>query len=131
LLGIVVSGEWRVASKYGRMKIGGGIELLATLWKGVMRIEIEVSEAKFEFASISDWRDRAESLHSAHDLSMYNSIAIDALGRICSLGRDFLRAQTEGAYPVKVYRTTTACNIVAADADQRRGPGILIRNSGE
>lgn len=57
----------------------------------------------FEFTSFDHWADTAQiqfrqAQHSSHD-----TICLDAKGRTCYCGKDFMQAQAEGAFPVRVF----------------------------
>ena len=66
-------------------------------------IQIQVGELAFSFDSFQQWVQKSRAWHRHMGLTSVNSIAIDATGRICSLGRDFERANREATYPVTVY----------------------------
>jgi len=69
-----------------------------------MEITIEVGEVLFEFSSFENWVAKASSRYGQHGATKYNSITLDSVGRICCIGKQFMRARDEGAFPVYVYR---------------------------
>ena len=67
-------------------------------------ITVTVGEFIFEFETFTDWVNHAASWFRSvrhPDAAM----CIDAIGRVCKTGREFMRANDEGTFPVKVYRT--------------------------
>lgn len=55
------------------------------------------------FKNFGEWRDNASSWltsHSEYHPEFYRAICFDALGRICLIGRDFMQAEKDGAFPV-------------------------------
>lgn len=71
------------------------------------QINLNVGPELFRFATYSTWiawgaswfRSRNQGLRSR------DIVCIDALGRICRIGRDFARAENDGAFPVIAYRS--------------------------
>lgn len=60
-------------------------------------------ESQFRFTSKRHWVSKGRDWFQARDLSSSNAIAIDAKGRICTIGAHFEAAERDGAYPVTVY----------------------------
>jgi hypothetical protein len=70
------------------------------------RLEILVGQELFSFTSEHDWLDHAPQRFGKHfhrGQSEYDSICIDAKGRVCTRGAHFMRATKDGAYPIRVY----------------------------
>ena len=68
------------------------------------KIEVEVGPEAFRFTSLDNWRDKAPGWFAAAGLDSRDALCVDARGRVCTHGRDFTRADRDGAYPVVVYR---------------------------
>lgn len=51
-----------------------------------------------EFRSFSEWVDKATSW-----IGGMNALCVDAKGRACRCGGDFMRARDEGAFPVSYW----------------------------
>jgi hypothetical protein len=73
-------------------------------------IEVTVGEFLFEFRSYLQWVNKASSwfVNLGSHSRRQNVICIDAKGRICRTGRDFMRADREKAFPVKAYEAALA-----------------------
>lgn len=68
-------------------------------------IEVTVGEFLFEFRSYLQWVNKASSWFGnlGSHARRQNVICVDAKGRICRTGREFMRADRENAFPVKAY----------------------------
>lgn len=51
-----------------------------------------------EFVSYEDWVNSAR-----RELEGRNAICIDALGRECWIGKQFMRARDQGTFPISFY----------------------------
>ena len=58
----------------------------------------------FEFSSFENWVANASSWYPQHGAKSSNSITVDSKGRICMIGKQFMKARDDGAFPVGVYR---------------------------
>jgi hypothetical protein len=67
-------------------------------------VSVTLGEKLFEFASKQDWVNRGPRIWRVHRATEGRAIAIDAKGRICQMGGHFMRAESDGSYPVAVYR---------------------------
>lgn len=70
-------------------------------------IEIVPGKFLFEFPSFQRWVSKASSWYGHCGSRSEETIAIDKLGRICTHGKQFMRARDENTFPVRVYRKTT------------------------
>lgn len=68
------------------------------------KIEVELGEFLFEFTSFDKWCDHAQSYFRG--IRPDSFLCIDAKGRICRIGREFMRARDDNSFPVKVYLKT-------------------------
>lgn len=68
-----------------------------------MQVTIEVGELAFQFHSQTEWACKAQNWFRNSGLGDGKAICIDAKGRVCRIGRHFMRAEKDGAYPIKVY----------------------------
>lgn len=66
-------------------------------------IPISVGPLLFEFRSESHWVNKAASWFGGTGLRENEYVCIDAWGRICTRGAEFMRAEKQGTYPIKVY----------------------------
>ena len=51
-----------------------------------------------EFGSFGEWVDKAASW-----IGGTNPLCADAKGRVCEVGKDFMRARDEGAFPIRFW----------------------------
>ncbi len=72
--------------------------------EGGMKIEVEVSEELFHFVVFEDWCDNARRRFEFEAMRSSDALCVDAKGRICAKGKEFMRARDDGAFPVRVYR---------------------------
>lgn len=57
----------------------------------------------FEFATFSGWANHAQTAWKAAGVSVHHTLCIDAKGRHCYIGRDFMIARDDGSFPVSVH----------------------------
>lgn len=71
------------------------------------KIEVEIGKFLFQFASFDNWVNTAERSFADFELiGTDRYICIDNKGRICRIGREFMRARDDSSFPVKVYLKT-------------------------
>lgn len=75
-------------------------------------VVLEVVEA-FRFESFQQWVDTAKSMpwtleHCSDGGKFAREVCVDAQGRVCRNGGDFILADAEGAFPVVAYRIVRA-----------------------
>ncbi len=63
-----------------------------------------VGRLLFEFSSHEDWVLTATRKFTRANESSETTICLDTLGRICSWGKHFMRADEEATYPISVYK---------------------------
>jgi len=68
-----------------------------------MIIKIVVKEKVFEFATFTQWVNKAREGFLSQGLTAANSIVIDAKGRPITKDDGFDRARDEDAFPIAVY----------------------------
>lgn len=68
-----------------------------------MRLEVELGRELFAFDSWDRWLNKARGWYATCGYTTGDTVAIDAAGRICVIGRDFARARKESTYPIRVY----------------------------
>lgn len=66
-------------------------------------ITILVGEEMFSFDSCQHWVNKAKGWYARFGATSRNSVAVDSMGRICTSGKEFERAESEGTFPVRVY----------------------------
>ncbi|MFK5950959.1 MAG: hypothetical protein QM500_19580 [Methylococcales bacterium] len=66
-------------------------------------LKVILGEELFEFSDEQEWINTANMQYSRHEEHKDNTIAIDAEGRVCKRGPQFIRARVEKAYPIKVF----------------------------
>lgn len=64
---------------------------------------VHLGPAVIQFQSFSSWVNRAQHAWQAIGVRSDDTICLDAKGRMCRMGRDFMIARDEGAFPVTVY----------------------------
>ena len=67
------------------------------------KVVVILGEELFSFSCFHQWVNKTHSWYRQHDANSNNSLAIDAKGRVCMRGKDFMRARDEESFPVKVY----------------------------
>jgi hypothetical protein len=63
-----------------------------------------MAEHNQQFDTFTQWVSRASTWltrHEDYDPNGFAAICFDAKGRHCRIGRDFMRADKEGTFPVK------------------------------
>lgn len=68
-----------------------------------MQRKLQLGAKLFEFSSFQHWVNKAKSWFANSGISTRETVCIDAVGRICTCGREFMRARDEGTYPITVY----------------------------
>lgn len=66
-------------------------------------MNVELGPEIFRFTSFQQWVDKAQSWFRAAGVMSSQYVAIDATGRICGMGKQFMSARDRGAFPVVVY----------------------------
>jgi len=69
-----------------------------------MKIEIEVIDKVFEFSTFEDWVNNAKKRFRKNNVYQNNTICVDGSGNLCVIGKNFMKARDDNAFPVKVYR---------------------------
>ena len=67
------------------------------------RLTLTTKRELFSFESEKHWINKAQSLFAACGVPRSRYICLDAAGRVCVSGAEFMRATREGTYPVTVY----------------------------
>lgn len=62
----------------------------------------------FTFTTFDTWCNKANSWFGQHGLTSSTVICLDTKGRICRIGRDFMKARDENTFPVTVYHYRAA-----------------------
>lgn len=66
-------------------------------------LTITVGVELFSFENFTEWVDKAQGWYRRYGATAHTTVAIDNAGRVCSIGKQFMRARDEGAFPVTVY----------------------------
>ena len=53
----------------------------------------------FSFSSFTEWVNKAQSWFSGHR----KYVCLDEIGRVCQTGYEFMRADKENCFPIRVY----------------------------
>ena len=77
----------------------------------VNKLEVILGDELFSFSSFQQWVNKAKSWYSQHGANSANSVSLDAKGRHCMRGSDFMRACDDEAFPVTVYRVSTGSGL--------------------
>lgn len=67
-------------------------------------LSINVGEKLFSFHNFAFWCNKAPSLFRENGVTGNDVICLDQKGRICQIGRQFMRARDEDTFPIDVYR---------------------------
>lgn len=65
--------------------------------------QVQLGPELFHFDSFQQWVDKAQGWFKSAGQRSCDHICLDAAGRVCMIGRDFMRARDEGTFPVTVY----------------------------
>lgn len=72
---------------------------------GVSAVLMQLGDKLFEFSSFDNWCNSATAKYHMAGASSKDSLAVDAIGRVCVKGKEFMRARDENCFPITVYRT--------------------------
>jgi len=67
-------------------------------------ITVTVGDELFSFSDFENWCDTAKWKFESSRLSGHDAICVDARGRLCFRGKDFMRARDDGSFPVRVFK---------------------------
>ena len=81
-------------------------------------INVKVSAEAFRFNKFSDWVNGAGSLFEIAELKDRDVLCVDAKGRVCLTGTEFIRARDDNSFPIIVYRAL--CEELRNEANERR-----------
>ena len=70
-------------------------------------LTVSVGEFLFEFSSFERWVAKAAGWFTSAGVRSDDCICVDSVGRICTCGKQFMRARDEGTFPVRVYVSVT------------------------
>ena len=73
---------------------------IAGLLEGVLRVRVRLGDELFRFTSFTQWVNKARSWFRG---VRRGYVCVDAKGRICQTGREFMRARDDGSFPIVVY----------------------------
>lgn len=72
-----------------------------------MSMQIQLGPKAFVFTNFEEWVNKAQSWFATripdHAKAGRRYICLDAIGRVCLIGRDFMRARDEKTFPVAVF----------------------------
>lgn len=57
----------------------------------------------FEFKTMSQWVNKASSWFKPYQYGGYVTVCLDKNNNVCHIGEDFMRAEKDDLFPVKVY----------------------------
>jgi hypothetical protein len=66
-------------------------------------ISVQVGRILLEFMSFREWVNHAQSWFGALNMHSTQYICLDNVGRICTCGKQFMQADKEKTYPIRVY----------------------------
>jgi hypothetical protein len=67
-------------------------------------LSIMVGEELFAFSSFENWVKTAAGLFRSYRVRSDETLCVDSVGRICRVGKQFMRARNEGTFPIRVFR---------------------------
>ncbi len=76
---------------------------MTIVWNEQPWIKLRVGRELFRFESRMTWVNKAGSRYYQCGLSIHDTLAIDAVGRVCRYGVHYSRAEREQTYPIVVY----------------------------
>lgn len=79
------------------------LEAMPNVDSGTVTRQIHLGRELFSFSSQQDWVNHARRRFECCGVRKGDYISIDAAGRICTKGAEFMRAEKEGTYPITVY----------------------------
>lgn len=62
------------------------------------------AEPLFRFVSFGDWVGHATQKFQRAGVKGKDVVCLDSKGRVCRIGKDFMAADADGAFPVTAYR---------------------------
>ncbi len=68
-----------------------------------MKVTVDLGDELFHFDSYMQWVNKATQWYGGCEYPDSMLITIDSKGRICRMGRHFMLARAEDAFPVSVY----------------------------
>lgn len=77
------------------------VDRIAALIAARAPVRLSVGPELFRFSSFSNWVNKARGWFRGVPAGSW--VCIDQRGRICNSGKEFMRADREGAFPVVVY----------------------------
>lgn len=69
----------------------------------LMKRELQLGPLLFQFTSFQQWVNKATSWFDNSGAPTKDTICIDAMGRVCYRGKEFMRARDEKTFPITVY----------------------------
>jgi hypothetical protein len=69
----------------------------------MVSITVQVGEVLIEFTSFQQWVNKAKSWFRNLGMSSCQYICLDNVGRVCTCGKQFMQADREGTFPIRVY----------------------------
>ena len=86
-------------------------------------MSVSLGRELFRFDSFQQWVNKAQSWFKSSGVPSSQFVCIDATGRICGMGKQFMSARDRNAFPVIVYHidTETSLGTDQAIAGKRGG----------
>lgn len=66
-------------------------------------LSIVVGDELFAFASFEQWVNKASGWFRSYRVRSEDVICVDSAGRICRVGKQFMRARDDGSFPIRVF----------------------------
>lgn len=67
------------------------------------QVVVALGRELFRFQSFEQWVNKARSWFKCAGVSSTQFVCIDATGRICGMGKQFMSARDRDAFPIVVY----------------------------
>lgn len=64
---------------------------------------IQLGQWIFAFRTFDEWVNHATHLWHLHRIPSDETLCVDAKGRVCTMGKHFMIARDDGAFPIGVY----------------------------
>jgi len=69
----------------------------------MQEISIKVGNELFQFSTFDNWCDTAQKKFSVAGVRWQDTLCIDSMGRVCVKGEEFMRAQEQDTFPIRVF----------------------------
>ena len=91
----------------------------------MISVTVQVGKVLIEFTSFQQWVNKAKSWFQQLGYLSTQYICLDNVGRVCTCGKQFMQADREGTFPIRVYAIEDAPqNTMEAGEQQATAKGM-------